>query len=100
VKGVQQFAFPVHDAKLFRVDFDALGERTKIIAAIGAIARFGKDLDRLGCDGWTSRFIAPSALSVSTGLVPDRFQFGDAVLQHHVLQHHLDHAWGRRRGPG
>src|SRR5579863_3135939 len=55
----QQFVFRPHDAQFFRIDFAMLGERAKIIAPIAAAlgprtlaGDPGKDLDRLGGDGW------------------------------------------------
>ena len=74
------------------IDFDPLGERAKVIAAVAAaIAPHalaggpGKCLESLRCDRRSATFnriLGP--LSVKAGLVARGLQFSDAVLQHGI----------------
>src|SRR6267143_2633061 len=85
----QKHAFRPYDAQLFLVDFDALGERAKVIAAVAtAIGSHplagcpGKGLEGLWRDGRAgaiNRFLGP--LCVKAGLIARGHQFTDAVLQ-------------------
>ena len=89
-----EHTFRPHDAQFFLIDFDALGERAKMIAAVAAVlgphalaGRPGKRLESLRCDarpGPINRLLGP--LSVKPGLISRGLQFTNAVLQHGVGQ--------------
>jgi hypothetical protein len=85
--------FRPDDAKFLRVDFDTLGERAKMIAPVAtpSIRNLLRAVLAKALTDWAamvgpSRSIAPSALGVSTGPVPDRLQLGDTILQHQVRE--------------
>ena len=90
----QEHAFRPHDAQFFLVDFDALGERAEVIAAVAAAigphslaGGPGKRLQRFWCDRRSApfdRILGP--LRVKAGLVARGLQFTDAVLQHGVRE--------------
>jgi hypothetical protein len=81
-------AFRSHDAQFFLIDFDALGERAEVIAAVTTVARRpGKRLERFRCDrrsGAFNRILG--SLRVKAGMVARGLQFTDPVLQHGVGQ--------------
>src|SRR6266699_978395 len=72
----QKRAFRSHDAQFFLIDFDALGERAEVVAAVAAAidpqalaGRPGKRLEGLWCDGRAgaiNRVLGP--LCVKAGL--------------------------------
>jgi hypothetical protein len=90
----QEDAFRSHDAQFFLIDFDALGERAEVIAAVATAIgphtlarRPGKRLERFRCDrrsGAFNRILG--SLRVKAGLVARGLQFTDPVLQHGVGQ--------------
>src|SRR5882757_7482218 len=73
----QENAFRPRDAQFFLIDFDALGERAKMIAAVAAVLGPhapagcpGKRLESLRCDSWSGpldRILGP--LRVKAGLI-------------------------------
>ena len=90
----QEHAFRSQDAQFFLIDFDPLGERAEVIAAVAsalgphALAGCpGKRLEGLWRDGRAgaiNRVLGP--LCVKAGLIARRLELTDAVLQHGVRE--------------
>src|SRR5258706_2456618 len=88
----QEHAFRSHDAQFFLIDFDALGERAQVIAAVAAAIGAhalagcsGKCLESLRCDSRSGPFDRIlGRLRVQAGLIARGLQFTDTVLQQGV----------------
>jgi hypothetical protein len=77
---VQEYAFRSHDANLFRVHFNALGERAEVVAAVTAavgsirmIARRGSHSSPSVISAATRSTLAIGSLGLDPGGVDDDF---------------------------
>ena len=86
-KGTQQYAFRAHDANLFRIDFNALGECAEVVAAIAAALGAhalaglpGECFERLRRDARPEPFERIlGSLCVGASLVADRLELGNTL---------------------
>nr|WP_307022188.1 hypothetical protein [Ancylobacter polymorphus] len=92
---MQQFRFRSHDANLVIGDLDALGEGAQVIPPIAApfhpqaaARRIGQRVDHVGGDcliaAAVERHLNP--FGIGGGLIPDRLQTGDAILEAHIVE--------------
>ncbi|MDZ7896252.1 MAG: hypothetical protein U5M50_15580 [Sphingobium sp.] len=92
---MQQFRLRSHDANLVVRDLDALGEGAQVIPPIAApfhpqtaARRVGQRVDHVSGDRLVACIVERGLypVGVGRGLIPDRLETGDTVLEANVIE--------------